>query len=504
MRRKLLSCCMALLLVANLAIANVVPILHVKPEFHFNTFPLLASTATSLQGHEVADWWETHQDLYRRYYSQPGLLDLGFRIVDEHFGLVFDLDFRQAFESYFIKRSYSNIPMVGNTMEAIIDLNFPRVGYAEFKLDKFHTSFGRRQIKWGPAEYDFAVSDSAPYLDNLNLTYTTPAGNGHLWYNYMMAGFNTAVLETLPADPGLKTLFTHRLGWANGFMRIALGEMNLVYNQVPNVLDCTPFGIWHNLYQDYKSNVLMSVAIEALPFSGFRIYGTFGMDDFDLPQELANPNGKPAAMGFNAGFQLHLLDGEDLETIGFGYGDFVLEEESFKFKNGLNLTYECYFTTPYMYNRDVEEGKFTVPLRTFTFSYGYVDDENAFFIGFPYGPNTQLHRLAIDYTKATWQAFFEAEFMTRGDYGIDSPYGLAEFDGTDAYDYRFTLKGPLTKVLNISTGGEWYCAPGIRLSGRMDGSFDFTHDKQAFSASVGASLSLQDMWSNQTVVMGGN
>lgn len=495
MKRRIFAFLLVLLLSTCFAFAKVTPILSVQPRFSYNNYPLLPTTAGSLRQNQLAGWYERYQDYYRAYYSEKGLLDIGLKIEDEHFGLVFDIDARNALDEYFEKNSNSNIPFLLNSIHAVTDLNFPRVGFVEAKFDNFYASFGRRQIKWGPASYDMAISDSAPFLDNLWLNYSTPAGSGSFWYNFIAVSLNSAVLGDT-ANTGLKNMFAHKIGWESNSFRISAGELNLVYGEMPNLLDITPLGIWHNLYQDKKSNVMMTIDIEGLikteNFGSLRLYGSFTMDDFDLPAEIANPNGKPAAMGFNGGFQYHILDSEPFVTSDYDFNDYKLEENTFEFKDGLNLSYEIYFATPYLYNRAVDTGKYTVAMRTFTFGHGYVDDENAFFIGFPYGPNSLLHIVEVSYTTTAWTAWLSGEYLTRGSYGIDSPYGAADID-PNYMDYRFKLRGDLTRVIIINAGGIYNVSNGIDVSLDVNGSFDITNNKKAFNASIGASIAVQEL-----------
>ena len=469
--------------------SRVIPILSVQPSFSYNGYPLLSSVTGEVKGKEVDGWYENYQDLYRRYFDETSLMDLGIKIDDEHFGLVFNLDIRRAFDTYFTSTSYSNIPFVGNSMDAILDLNFPRVGFVEVKFNKFYASIGRRQIKWGPSDYSMAINNSAPFMDNAWFSYATPAGNGEFWYNFIVSGFSSNVFNETPGK-GLKTLFAHRMGWGNDFFRAGFGELNMVYDEMPNLMDFTPLGIWHNLYQDKKSNVMLVLDLEGMiPMGNFgklRIYGEFVMDDFDLPHEISNPNGKPAAMGFNAGMQYHILDSQSREISELDYHDYVKREKNLKFTDGLNITYEWYFTTPYLYNRDRDTGKFTIPIRTFTFGQGYIDDINAFFIGFPYGPNTMLHRINVKYDCRTWSVFATAEFLIRGSYDIDSPFGSA--DVPDYMDYRFKLRGDITKTIILDIGADWSWKPGFTVKGAMSGGFDLTHNKKALAVTLGLSM----------------
>lgn len=493
MKKKTLLCVFSILAMAlSLASASVTTLFRVQPTFGYSSYPLIGSdNFWTLEGKTDSNWYETYQDIYRRYYAEPGLFDIGVAVDDEHFGFVLDLDFRNDFKAYVTKSSWSNIPYVGNTLSAITDLNFPRLGFAEVKFDRFYASIGRRQIKWGPSEYDMAISDSAPYLDNLWLDYKTPSKNGNLWYNFIAVGLNTEAINggNKPSEGKMKNLFAHRLGWENDFFRIGIGELNLVYGEMPDLMDFTPFGIWHNLYQDERSNVMLNLSLEGLIAKALRLYGTFTMDDFDLPSE-PKENGKPAAMGFNAGLQWHILDGNSIESREFSYQDYVLKEDSFEFNDGLNVAYEFYFATPYLYNRSEDMGKFTVPMRLFT--NGYVTESNAFFIGFPYGPNSMLHRVEIEYSEKNWKADLTGEYLIRGDYGIDSAYGNDDIPGYR--DYCYALRGNLTHTVLVTAGAQWNWKPGFKVSASLTGAFDLTHGRNAIKAKLGASIDIPSLF----------
>lgn len=478
-----------LALVCSFAFAKVVPLISLSPEAHYSTYPIMNQSGHKVVNWVDSTWYESYQDLYQRYFKRDGLLNLGIKIEDDPLFLIFDLDFRPGIINALCNKNYTNIPFVGNNIGAILDLTFPRVGFAQYKTDRFFASLGRRQVKWGPSTYDFAISDSAPFLDNAYLTYTTDAGSGKAMYTFAAFGFNTAAM-----DDKYKTMFAHKISWSNDFLRLAVGELNMVYNQVPNILDCTPFGVWHNLYQDSKSNVLMSLSVESLiPIADIakaRLYGTYAMDDFDLPGE--GKNGKPGAMGFNLGLQLNCLASEP--TLGFEtrFSDYALREETFGFNSGLSIKYEWYFSTPYMYNRVDEAGKFTAASRLFDASYGYIEDKSAFYIGFPYGPNVKLHYIEVSYAQKQFSAFASLSLIQRGSYNINSPYGVRDgvslFEDPNYMDYRYKLCGTITKITKIEAGLNYFLNQAIKLNGSFTFTKDTTHNKTAVEATIGATI----------------
>ena len=174
-----------LVMVSTVAFASVEFVLNVKPYFTFDNSPagiaedcgwLNWNNSGTGEGAVNANWWESKQDYFYRAFSKPGFLDIGFVVDTDKVGMVFLLDIRQDTFQHFKDngRILANIPFVG----AMIDLNFPRVGYVDYTSsdERFYASVGRRQIKWGPSTYDMAISDSQPYLDNFYLSYNTPVG----------------------------------------------------------------------------------------------------------------------------------------------------------------------------------------------------------------------------------------------------------------------------------------------------------------------------------------
>ncbi len=497
-----------MLLAAFAVFASVGFVLNVKPYFTFDNSPagiaedsswLNWKNSSTGKGAVNDDWWETKQDYFNRAFSKPGFLDIGFVVDTDKVGMVFLLDIRQDTFQHFKDNGkiLTNIPFVG----AIVDLNFPRVGYVDYTSsdESFYASVGRRQIKWGPSTYDMAISDSQPYLDNFYLSYNTPVGGGMWNFKYDFLGIAYKLFMNYDHNVdggsrgGQKSTFAHRFAFGNDSVRIAVAELNNVYGKEPSLLDFTPLGIWHDNYQDNYSNVMLNLAVEGV-VGPVRLYGTFTMDDFDLPHELGSDgwSGKPQAMGFTAGVELHILDGEPVESSQFEYGEYALKDDTFR-RIGLNVGYEFYYCSTFMYNRDVNAGKFTVPFQFISLTgAGYCFDDNAFYLGFKYGPDTMVNRLSVEYEANPLSAFASAELIMRGCYTIDSEYGDKEYYKSEGLS-KMKLNEPIVTVLKLQAGASYNVQKGLKASASLGFTQDITHGTSAFAATIGASVAVMDV-----------
>lgn len=493
-----------LILTAFTAFASVGFVLNVKPYFTFDNSPagiaegsnwLNWNNSSTGEGPVNANWWETKQDYFNRAFSKPGFLDIGFVVDTDKVGMVFLLDIRQDTFQHFNDdgKILTNIPFVG----AMIDLNFPRVGYVDFTSsdESFYASVGRRQIKWGPSTYDMAISDSQPYLDNFYLSYETPVGGGMWTFKYDFTGIAYKLFMNYShnVEGGQKSTFAHRFAFGNDSVRIAVAELNNVYGKEPSLLDFTPFGIWHDNYQDNYSNVMLNLAVEGV-VGPVRLYGTFTMDDFDLPHELGSDgwSGKPQAMGFTAGVEVHILDGEPVKSSRFEYNEYALKDDTFR-RIGLNVSYEFYYCSTFMYNRDVNAGKFTVPFQFISLTgAGYCFDDNAFYLGFKYGPDTMVNRLFVEYEANPLSAFASAELVMRGSYSIDSKYGDKEYYKSEGLS-KMKLNDPVVTVLKLEAGASYNVQKGLKASASLGFTRDITHGTSAFAATIGASVAVMDV-----------
>lgn len=499
MKKLLAVICIVMLCMAS-AIAGVKGIVNLKPYFNMDNSP---SGITPGLGHVgwtlPANWWETSQDHWLRAFSVPTFMDLGLEARTDNFRLVFLMDIGQDTlqrmkDNGNIK---TNIPFVGATL----DLNMPKVGFIDYTSTNgnFYASAGRRQIKWGPSTYDMALSDSQPYLDNVYLMENVPMKNGwNFFYNFIGIAYKF-FLNYYGINIGPKSTFTHKFGFESSNLRFSVAELNMVYDKYPTLLDFTPCGVWHDNYQDSYSNVMLNAAAEAIA-GPLRLFGTFTMDDFDLPHEADATYGisnKPQAMGFTAGIELNLFDGQAIKASDFNYQDYVLRDKTFKKNTGLNIGYEFYYCSTFMYNRDNAAGKYVVPFQFISMAGdGYSYDVDAFYLGFKYGPNTMVHRFYAEYADNPVELNFAAELIKRGSYLIGDPYGdNSVYHSMGLKEMKLT--DPVTTVLKLEAGAAYFLQEGFKLNGSFGYTKDLTHDAHSISVRLGGSISVTDVdWKN--------
>ena len=501
------------------ASASVKGVVNFKPYFGFDNTPAAGVSREGYNnigwkqdsGAQLDNWYMTKQDYWLETFRTPGILDLGLVAQGEKFGVVFVADIRQDTLAYFVdgnKGNFSNIPFLTH----MIELNFPRMGYVDYRSTSgnFYASVGRRQIKWGAATYDLALSDSQPFLDNAYLDIDIPMGNGWKFrYDFTAIAFKyflnygKYIDADYVADPdystwGPKTTFAHRLAFESRSLRFTFAELNVVYGKDPSLLDFSPTAIWHDNFQDDFSNVMLSFSFEG-KFGNIRAYANFTMDDFDLPHEAPEPgsfSGKPPAIGAYVGVEVNLLGGNEVKSSRFNYQDYALRDGTFKSETGLNIGLEVYYCSKFMYNRNHNVGKYTSPYQFISFAgKGYCFDENAFFLGFKYGPDTILGRLYAEYRDNPYSAYASVEFLRRGSYGIDYPYNTDYFIHHLKTPYDITE--PVTDILMLEAGFAYYLQEGFRLDASLGFTADITHGTNAFRASVGASIAVCDVdWKN--------
>lgn len=520
MKKLLAAIC--ILLLACVLFAEVKGVVNFKPYFKFDNTPAAgvetsprALTWKQNTGNQLDDWYMTKQDYWLEAFRNPSILDLGFVAQGDKFGVVFIMDIRQDTLAYFKdgnKGNFSNIPF----LKHMIELNFPRMGYIDFKSDNFYASVGRRQIKWGPATYDMALADSQPFLDNAYIQIDIPMKNGwNFWYGFTGIAYkyflgygryiDTSYVKNYFTEDddhptwGPKSTFTHKFAMENEHLRFSFAELNVVYGKDPSLLDFSPTVVWHDNYQDDFSNVMLSFTGEA-KYGPVRFFANFTMDDYDLPHENQGDekfnSGKPAAIGAVGGIELNLLEGEEVKSSKFNYQDYALREKTFKVNTGLNIGYEIYYCSKFMYNRGYDVGKFTSPYQFISFAgSGYCYDENAFFLGFKYGPDTLLHRFYVEYNNNPLSAYLSAELLKRGSYGIDSTYTKEYFNAN--LETPYDISAPVTTVLLLEAGCSYFLQEGFKLDAQIGFTRDITHGTSAFRASIGASIAICDVdWKN--------
>jgi len=404
---------------------------------------------------------------YARYYDFPSVLNLGLELHAARSEIVFRVDIRPDFQSFATERYYGNLPFIAHGINSIGDANMPTVGYFEFGGEKLLLSIGRRQLKWGPGSYGLAISDSAPYLDHLWIDYRFPTRRGEWWYGFVAIGADRAgnvwtQLDPEPAGWGYKNIFAHRVGYASDRLRIAVGELNLIHDIVPGLIDISPFAVYHNMYQDAYSNVMLDASAE-IRFGTFRTFGEMVMDDLVMPWETSDGSpARPTALGFLGGAEWKIAGGAPYAFGRMREADYSLRENSFSEPGGLRLSYEGYRTTTYLYNRENDSGKWTLPdHRLVNTSTGYLYTANAFYLGFPYGPDTILDMLKLSWENPSLKADLSLKYLRKGSYGIESAYPPSNGAAT-----WFDLQEPVTRNLIVGVGVEAVLSPAIEVWGK--------------------------------------
>ncbi len=493
-------CLTAVLLTAFTLCSSVSPIVKANPQFLYDSSRYfdLSRVKYGTDEYKKRGSYLTTQDVYYRYYERESFLDVGFRIDDDHFSLVFDIDLRKTLNSFYLSRGCFNIPVNYDSLSDIIDLNFPRYAFGEVKFDNFLLSLGRRPLSWGAGEYQTAISRNVPYIDNIWAQYTTELSVGEFSYNFVLMSFNKLALRYSVYKPGvpapvdtsqaidsMKTVAAHRVEWNLGFLRFSMGELNLIYNRCPDLTDIAPFGIYHNLYQD-KSNVMAYMEGEwliNLSRGHLRLFAELTLDDFSLPTE--GEKGKPTAFAAGGGIQWHVMDTDEAVTMKKNSELYTLSSTTLEDRTGLNLTYSLYFCNPYIYNREIDAGKFTVPLYTD----GDTDlfEPNAMYLGFKYGPNSFYSELKAGYMSGRIASEALLGILVRGNgYSINSPYGQATI-GTGDIDYStvYTLNGERMTVYLLKADLRYLYAPGLQIEASLSLEYDSYNRKNGVSLTVG-------------------
>ena len=467
--------------------AKMKAVVDIRPYFTFDNTPsgIDEDGWKSTSGIQNPSWWETRQDYWADAFDRPTFLNVGFELDTEKVDMVVLVDLMQDIFVQMRDRNklYTNIPFInyGN-----LDLTFPRVGYLDYTSSEglLYLSLGRRQIKWGPATYGMAISDSQPYLDNFYGSITT--GITDSWkfgYDFVALSFKHYLDIGEQAEGAPQTTFAHRFSFSTDSFRMAFTEMNNIYGKVPSLLDCTPIALWHNNFQDDCSNVMVDMTLEGR-IGPVRLFGSLTMDDFALPNEL---NTNPSAFGASAGIEWNAVSGEAFEGKDFSNSRYAIKDETFHVDGGLNLSYEFYYCGPYMYNRAVSAGKFTSDFQVNS-NVGpkkFYDDD-AFFLGYKYGPGTMLHLVCASYETTKLKVDFSASLLQRGSYYIDSLYDDENKQKYDAYK----LPGDVTTVLGFDLSAQYFLKNGLGIEASVCYTRDMTHGVGAFKVYAGVNLAL--------------
>ena len=482
-----------LVLISSLsAFSSIRPFLSISPYFVMDGHEVMySSEPNNFQGlldryDGIPSSSETIQETILRFGKRKPLLEAGFEIEGERVFFALKIEIREELYNFVTVSPKSNIPYLGNTRYAITDAQYPQVAFLEYSNPYLLFSIGRRKLDMGPGKYSFILSSEAqPNLDSLVLGAFYNEGDFSLDYSfYAIPGTGEVFTPYGDASDIYKTFFVHKVAAANSYFRFGLSEINCVYGSYPTLMDFTPFVLWHNLYVDEHSNVMIEVSLEG-KIGPVRLWGEYAQDDLYLNfggLTEGGFNNKPTAIGVGLGFDCLLMDEEeygrsDRSTLGYAFKEETLEE-----KGGLHLYGEFYWASNYLYNRrehgvEGEEfyandkyGKITLPYRFYSSHGGTTDKSDAYFLGFPFGPGTIYGMMSLEGENSRMKYGVGLSLLMRGEKNINSPINSSS--ATDCIE----LQGEIKRIWSISTSLRLN-ASEIYRGLELDASTTFSYDE---------------------------
>ena len=452
-----------LLLVFSLLVlsAKITPFLQLSPFYFVDSTPLLYDKWPSggddgframLNNKTIEGSSETIQDTILRFDNRPELLAAGFEIETESILFAIKIDIREELSNFIRFTPSSNIPFLGNTKYAVTNAQYPQVAFIEYVNPYFFASVGRRKLDMGPGKYSFMLSKEAqPNIDSVVLGATYREGGFSLDYSfYTIGGSNSTINGHGNETEKMKTFFIHKVSASNDVFIFGLSEMNCVYGAYPGIYDMTPFVLWHNLYQEEHSNVMIEVSMEG-KIGPMRLWAQYAQDDLYFKGE-GGFNNKPTGIGMGAGFDWKILEGEEFLSQVRKNDEYALSEDNLKDEGGVHLSGEFYWATNYLYNRresyggkfiNDRYGKLTLPYRFYSSYGGYTDKVDAYYLGFPYGPGSILFSLSLEMENKIIEGVVNASLLMRGDDNIDTVID------SSTYDTWLWLNGDVKRVWSI-------------------------------------------------------
>lgn len=474
------------------AFSSIRPFLSISPYFVMDGHEVMySSEPNNFQGlldryDGIPSSSETIQETILRFGERKPLLEAGFEIEGERVFFALKIEIREELYNFVTFSPKSNIPYLGNTRYAITDAQYPQVAFLEYSNPYLLFSIGRRKLDMGPGKYSFILSSEAqPNLDSLVLGTFYNEGDFSLGYSfYAIPGTGEVFSSYGVASNIYKTFFVHKVAAANSYFRFGLSEINCVYGSYPTLMDFTPFVLWHNLYVDEHSNVMIEVSLEG-KIGPVRLWGEYAQDDLYLNfggLTEGGFNNKPTAIGVGLGFDWLLMEGEeygrsDRSTLGYAFKEETLEE-----KGGLHLYGEFYWASNYLYNRrehgvegveyyaNDKYGKFTLPYRFYSSHGGTTDKSDAYFLGFPFGPGTIYGMVSLEGENSKMKYGVGLSLLMRGEKNINSPINSSS--ATDCIE----LQGEIKRIWSISTSLRLN-ASEIYRGLELDASTTFSYDE---------------------------
>ena len=450
------------------------------PTFIYDGYPLIddgASSATvSSLSHPASGSWEKVQDSLLRFDSRENLLSAWLEIERDDVFFAVKMNIREELYNFIANTPYTNIPYAGNTKYAVTHAQYPHVAFLEYRSDYLFLSVGRRLYSLGPGRYSYLLSCVQPYLDGAAFGLDYPGKDFSLSYRFFAVSASNATLnrdKKKGTDDVYKTVFIHRVAYERENLIIGFGELNLVYDSVPTFIDFSPFVLWHNQYQEEHSNVLIEVSLEGR-IRNLRFYALYAQDDMCLSNE--GNNLKPTALGFSFGLDWTVKEGEEYISILRSDSDYTYRDRTLRSGGGIHLEGAFYWATNYLYNRRMSAsdgtyasdryGKIMLPWRFYSSNGGYTELEDAYYLGYPYGPGTVTAEIGVSYEDVNTYAKVYAALLMRGETDINTPV-------TEESKTRWlALEGNILRLWTIGLEGERKLTDHIVLTLSSSFSFD--------------------------------
>lgn len=442
------------------------------PAFLLDGYPLLkpgesdvySRTNDFLDNVSMDNTWERLEDSLLRYERRQSLASVFLEMENGGFSSSVLIDIRGELYNFTSEKVWSNIPYAGNTKYAVTNAQYPSVAYAGYDSPEFHASIGRRLFLLGPGEYSFILSPSQPYLDYASFGLNYIDGRYTLSYKFFAFSSSNVVFNPGKTKSDVeKTIFVHKVSYERKNFIAGFSELNCVYDATPSLVDFTPFVLWHNQYQEEHSNVMIELSLEGR-IKSLRLWALYAQDDICLKNE--SNNLKPTALGFASGFDWHILEGEVFKSPVKNSRSYMMRENTLREEGGLHLEGSFYWATNWLYNRRSDDGsgnftsdrygKIMLPYRYYSSNGGFVDREDCFYLGFPYGPGTMLGKLSLSYENGDFRVSAYGSLLVRGDITIDTP---VDKSSKERWLY---LEGDIIRVWTAGLDGEWIPFSGYR------------------------------------------
>lgn len=462
MKKRIILVILVLILPLLFLSAGITPFLQLSPYFLVDSTPLLYPQwpeggddgfRSMLNDKAIEGSSERIQDTILRFDSRPELIAAGFEIETDNIFFLLKIDIREELSNFIGVAPHSNIPYLGNTKYVVTNAQYPQVAFIEYSNPYFFVSVGRRKLDMGPGKYSFMLSSEAqPNLDAIALGASYIEGKFNLSYSlYGIGGSNSTINGYGEETDLMKTFFVHKVTISNDVFRFGFSEMNCIYGAHPGFFDMTPFVLWHNLYQEEHSNVMIEVSLEG-KIKELRLWAQYAQDDLYFPGE-GGFNNKPTGIGFGFGFDYKLFGGEEFSSPIRKNNDYALKEDTLRDEGGFHFVGEFYWATNYLYNRresydgdrfeNDKYGKMTLPYRFYSSYGGFTDKIDAYYLGFPYGPGSILLSLSFEMENQWMKGEVRSALLMRGDDDIDTV-----IDGTTK-DTWLHLNGDIKRVWSV-------------------------------------------------------